>query len=247
MYKNISLIITHLSELLKFIAKNKEQNFSNMFCYRENFSLKSIPNIQNLMSDSRKRSDNVDVCFLKAEDLIEYLKIPSRLRSDFEHRLIFLAVSGVRFQSSLDLNSNSRLDKKLCLFCSDFNVCTHVTSKCFNYVRILNTKTTEHGFPILPQAWESFKFLQGDPFNISANYTKISKDFNQRLKEKHNLTSHALRKFLPNLMTDFSSSCNTGNWQGPSGLENMKKFYLQKDFKYIVLYMILRQSGLLCC
>ena len=221
-----------------------------MFCYREGFSLKKIPNIQALMikeqTTSKSDKKRQEIKFLKFEDLVEFLKIPSQHRSTFDHRLIFLAFSGLRFQSSLDLKINSCFVKKSCKRCKDFKVCAQPTSDCFNCIRILNTKTTEHVFPILPQAWESYQTLYSDHNNTSQRYNLISNDFNKTLKEKLNLTSHSLRKFLPNLMTDFSSACNTGNWKGASGYENMRNFYLQKNFKYVVLYTMLRHSGLSC-
>ena len=248
-YKNVALIVTHLSELLKHVAKNKIENFDSVMCLKENFTLKQIPNIQKIVGDagkSQKTTTKGDISFLKIEDLLGYLKISNALRSEFDHRVIFLALTGLRFQSSLDIKINSTYVQKACKICSNTKICSQPTSKCFDRIKIHTTKTTEHEFPIIPQAYKSFVYLRDSKSNSSKYYAEISRKFNNHLKNRHNLTSHSLRKFLPNFVSDFSSSCNTGNWKGPSGLANMKKFYLQREFKYVSIFMMLRDSGLIC-
>lgn len=249
-YKNVAIIVTHLSETLKFIAKNKVDNFEGLMCLRDNFSLKEIPNIQQLISPAaaspQKRVRLEDVSFLRIDDFLKYIKIKNSERSSFDHRLIFMTLTGIRFQSSLNLKDNSSFLKRLCSKCQDIQICSQPTSDCFNRVKIFETKTTAHEFPLVPQASNSYKFLLSQPDNDSKYYSVISRSFNKTLKDRHNITSHALRKFLPNFLSDFSSSNNTGNWKGNAGLANMKKFYLQRDFKYISIFVMLRDSGFFC-
>ena len=243
-YKNINLIITHLSEILRFLAKNKIQNFENLFCTNTSFTLKDIPNISSLVStDVNSKKNSKEIEFLNVSQLLEQLRIPENFKTTNNQRLIFMSLSGLRLQSSMDLKKNSVIIRKKCKKCSEFETCEFITSDCFNYVKILQTKTVEHVFPLLPQASKSYDFLRNSEENTTANYQNIAKLFNAFLKNAFGLTSHSLRKFLPNLMTTFSQSNNTGNWQGKAGENTMKNFYLQKDFKYVQAYVILRANG----
>ena len=126
---------------MKNIARNKVENFDDLMCLKDNFSLKEIPNIRGIISDGdqgqRRKSKVDEVSFLKIDDLVSYLKIPIADRTRDNHRIIFLALSGLRFQSSLDLKTNSTFVKKICSKCHVFEVCPQPTSTCFN--RIIST------------------------------------------------------------------------------------------------------------
>ena len=231
--------VTHLSEILRSVSLNSIDNFETLF-HNKNFSLKQIPEF----SDQKSLKSNKGKGEINTIDF-EFLKIIYSRHKKFNHsqpgndnnecRLLFLAMTGLRANSSFELQKNSEFIKRRCSKCSGQNTCTFPTINCLDRLKINQTKTVSHEMPLLTQVQKCFHYLKSSQSNNLSHYQNTMSNFNSFLKESSSskLTSHGLRKFLPNFSANYNITSNTGNWHGN---KNMEKFYLHKEYKYLLLH-----------
>lgn len=93
---------------------------------------------------------------------------------------------------------------------------------------------------MVPQVYSCFLQLQSD-HNCKAYSTKISSNYNLFLKTNFDITSHQLRKFLPNLQSltdDFENNTAIGHWSSKSV---MNSHYVQNSVKFVTLYKLIKR------
>jgi len=238
-------ILTHLSEILKTVSLNKVQNLEKLCCSKS-FSLRNIPQISYEFASKKKTTTNVNIKTLAFQDLknilhshqtFDHRKEQTNAENAYECRLLFMTLTGLRIQSTFDLNSNSNFFEKNCKNCKKKDPCLIFNRQCFQTINIKETKTSNHILPLLPNIMPCYHFLKNCDDNSLVNYQQITFEFNKKLKEEYTLTSHSLRKFLPNFFSINSSMSNTGNWTNSN---TMKKHYLDKDHKYLLIYQELK-------
>ena len=224
---------------------NKVQNLEELCCSK-NFSLRNIPKISHEFTTQKKIVTNKEIktlnfqdlkCILQTHKTFDHENENKHSENAYECRLIFMTLTGLRIQSSFDLNSNSTLIEKNCKFCNKKDICEIFNRKCFHTLNIKETKTSSHSLPLLPNISPCYHFLKKCTDNTHANYQQITFDFNKKLKEEYSLTSHCLRKFLPNFFSSNSSLSNTGNWTNSN---TMKRHYLDRDHKYLLIFQELK-------
>ena len=148
------------------------------------------------------------------------------------HRCFFQLFTGVRFDSTLDLDTNVSFTKKLCKECGESSVCDFIQRDCFDTLTFKSSKTTPFQVILLPFVKNCFLFLQNLKQNNSGNRDAIFDSYTSFLKSKFSVTSHKVRKFVCNLNMDHR---NTGNW---TNQRVMNTFYLSKHQKFIELYFL---------
>lgn len=242
----INLVLIHLSEMSKFISINLEKNLYTAAKSKDNFSLKKYQLFQNLLEPKLKSLpkkvpvfDNYQV----KDFILNHAKkhsFSSQCVDPIECRISFMLLSGLRFQSTLDLNQNSEYLAKVCQHCKNLPACNNVTIACLNRIKIFETKTYEHNLPLLDQIQKCYWQLLYDDNNATKNYANLLDDTNKFCQKTFSCTSHGLRKFLPNFMNAAAFLCNTGNW---SNNNTMKNHYLHDDIKYTMVLSFLRDSG----
>ena len=147
-------------------------------------------------------------------------------------RLIFQASLGARVSETCSLRSNTVLLPKSCK-CSRNAVCNIILSSCFDKLQIKHTKTGQTEKFLLSS-------LHGCYFSLLHNhdYISVPESYNQFLKSNFNITSHDVRRFLPNLHTNTLHQHNTGSWSSRN-LQNLNKYYLDSELaKFVALHKI---------
>ena len=145
-----------------------------------------------------------------------------------------MALTGVRFQNTLDLVQNVQILPKSFLNCAN-STCEFFSASCFDSITFLLTKTnSSHSCILLPYAKPCFFFLSSLVFNTQFNYDPIYSQFQSFLKANFSCTSHKIRKFLPNLLPRHLDSCNTGAWNKNS--RTLENYYLSDNYKYFLAH-----------
>ena len=239
--KNKSLLITQVSEIIKTISMHKIDDLSTV-SLQPGFSLKQIPVLKPSISKTSSSKEGLSV--ISIDQFISVYK--SHLTKDHtfaatpnhECRLLFQCMTGVRVSSTFNMYENVEYKQKVCNKCKFSNgCCAVVSSSCFPRLKILTTKTTAHELPLIPQAAPCYHLLKKYGHdNIKASVGV----YNQHLQTNFQLTSHSLRKFLPNFFINQKHLCNTGNWSRSSRV--IQKHYLLPESKYLMLYSFLNNE-----
>ena len=118
------IIITHLSEGLKQISLNKINNFET-YLRQSKATLKNIPSINDIIAatyNSKSKPKNSEKNEISAKQLADiYLHHQSfnhcHYGNNSHHcRILFLALTGLRIQSSINLKNNSKITQRKCKY-----------------------------------------------------------------------------------------------------------------------------------
>ena len=242
--KNITA--THLSEGLRHIALNKIDNYES-FLLQSKATLKNIPEITYILDGeavgkkkSKKSVKNEISTRTLTEAYIQHINFdhkttPNTIQNSHVCRTLFLAFTGLRFQSSLNLQSNSQFSIRKCKHCYYNNPCKNTEYDCFDRLNLYDTKTTSANLPLIDNIKNCFLFIK---LIKDQDYTRTSTSFNAHLKINYSITSHALRRYLVNFVSQDKS--NTGNW---SNQNTQRKFYQHPEYKFKLIHHYLNSLG----
>lgn len=261
--ENHNVIIIHLNEALKQLALFRKKSIQQDFC--NGFNLKDRWDFKNLCkSNSTLPADSriLDIKMFKQalKSFIREFRIkpkfsldssifaPETIHSESDLfrdryllvRMLFQSTTGVRFQDTLGLSQTNWV-KKSCQ-CRRYRLCNIPTKECFHVFKFYSpkTKTINETF-LTPFSFELFLQLSSFVSNSKNQSETIVKKYNKYLHNNYNISSHKLRKFLPNLVTLSGSEefMNTGNWKSA---KCMTKHYVHNVTKFIILHKIIMKE-----
>lgn len=241
---NVSLI--HLSEICKFVSLNLDDNLFSTAQSKENFTLKNYHIFNQFLVPKTKQNtarkvpvfDNFYVKNFILQHWADHVN--NACMNSNTCRINFMLLTGLRYQSTLNLSSNSNFISKKCPHCKNLPSCKNVTVNCFNRLVILETKTFQHDLPLVDYAQKCYWTLLYDDNNVDRNYASNLKETNDLCLAKFSCTSHGLRKFLPNFMNSSAFLNNTGNWTNG---KTMQSHYLHEEVKYSMIVSFIRENG----
>ena len=174
------------------------------------------------------------------ETYIHHLKFdhkntPNTIQNSHDCRTLFLAFSGLRFQSSLNLDLNSHFSIRKCKHCHYNSPCRNTEYDCYDRLTLFDTKTTSANIPLIDNIQNCFSFIK---LIKDQDYIRTSISFNAHLKLNYSITSHALRRYLVNFICQDKS--NTGNW---SNQKTQRKFYQHPEYKFKLIHQYFNSLG----
>ena len=247
------MLNTHLSEICKFMSMSLVTDVRNLFYQSKDFSLHNIPSFKEKKKSYVKKSGSIPKFdFIDTEKFKTVFKehifynhgIYSQNLADVcsqsNHcRFLFLCLTGVRFENSTDLKTNSILKPKTCQTCRfSSNPCSFPTAACFQKIVFFETKVVNvsHECIFLPYLQNCYNHLRSLDSNLKVYKASLNPQFNLFLKEKVQSSSQKCRKFLPNLVDTKSS--NTGSWKST---QVMKTHYLNPDNKMFLAHNLINE------
>jgi len=221
-WTNKSLLIVHMNSILNVLENTKTDVRSSI----SSINLKNRLDFKELLPNTSKKCCS----YINVFTIDNFIKLVNIHNSSigskhdvFSCFAILQAAMGLRFNNLDHLVQTSKIViyQKNCQKCSKYSTSEHLTSACISQLKFKQSKTGSFSTYIIPNVLKCFEFVNST--NVSnLNYNLYSKF----IKVNFGMTSHCLRKFLPNICI---ANRNTAAWRN---VNNLSKFYLADFTKY---------------